>query len=792
LEKRDNEQHDPVNRLPGGSPNNSPNGQPNSAPNDAPAGAANGDTSEGGIEELHEPTIGQWLASNGFALIVVAAAIGYVLWKFDAEGIWAIIKALIGLSFVIFIHELGHFLAAKWCDVNVTTFSIGFGPVIPGCWFKWGETIYKLALFPLGGYVQMVGQVDGDEASDGSEDDPRSFRNKTVGQRMLIISAGVIMNVVLAIACFIIVYQGAGKDRTAAVIGSVEADSPAYQAGVRPGMQVLQIGETKDPVFEDLLVAVVFTDHGEKVRFVGKRPGDETALDVMLEPRLEASDTRPIIGVGPSNSLEMVDRRLLGSGRPRPAVYDSPADRASGPPFEYGDRVIATTDPDDPSKITELPMDPRSQERPQRDYFEFTRRMERLAGKDVVIRVRRAGREDTADIHVRPAFHQSLGVRMQMGEIAAIRNGSPAEKAGLRAPDKVKKLEGDLIVGVGVPQSWADGNVKYKTLFDEKNLDPERLPHQLRHWFGQSENSQAPRKLQLHVRRHREPDGGQQYEKKTIEVDWDEGWRFDKEVPLREKSPFALPELGLAYHIKPVVAGVLDGHIENNPLKAGDNLKQIRIEIYGDGAEHDGRPTTVEFDKANWAYVWYLLNHGRFGNSTPVKNIKLTVQRDKETIEVELTPVADEAWPLAERGLIFSSDERRQKADGITDAVALGLKDTHKSMMQVVHTLGGMFKGRLSVKNLGGPITIATTAYSIAGYDFWEFVFFLGLISINLAVINFLPIPVLDGGHMVFLIYEKLRGKPASENVRVGATYAGLAIILTLMVFVIWLDIGRF
>jgi regulator of sigma E protease len=775
LEKRENEQPEPVNRLPGSSANNSPNGQPHSAQSN----------SEGGIEELHEPSIGQWLASNGFSLIVVAAAIGYVLWNFDADGIWAIVKALIGLSFVIFIHELGHFLAAKWCDVNVTTFSIGFGPVIPGCWFKRGETIYKLALFPLGGYVQMVGQVDGDESSDGSEEDPRSFRNKTVGQRMLIISAGVIMNVVLAIACFIIVYQGNGKDRIAAVVASVEADSPAYAAGVRPGMEVLQIGEVRDPTFDDLLVAVVFTDEGEKVKFVGKRPGDEKALEAMLEPRLDATDTRPIIGVGPSYRLETVDRRSLGRKRPRPAVYDSPADHASGPAFEPGDRVIATTDPDDPTKVTELPMDPRSKERPQRDYFEFTRRMALLAGKDITIRVRRAGKEDTADIKVGPAFHQSLGVRMQMGQIAALRGGSPAEQAGLRAPDKVKKLEGDLIVGVGVPESWAEDKLTFKTLVDEKTLDPERLPHQ-------SENSQAPRKVQLHVRRHREPDGGQQYEKKTIEVDWDESWRFDKEVPLREKSPFAVPELGLAYQIKPVVAGVLDGHIADNPLKAGDNLKKLQIVTYGDTAEDEGRPTTVDFDSAHWPFVWYVLNHGRFGNATPVKNLKLTVQRDKETVEVELTPVLDQDWPLAERGLIFDTDQRLQKADGIADAIALGLKDTHRSMMQVVLTLRGMIKGRLSVKNLGGPITIATTAYSIAGYDFWEFVFFLGLISVNLAVINFLPIPVLDGGHMVFLIYEKLRGKPASENVRVGATYAGLAIILTLMVFVIWLDIGRF
>jgi len=68
---------------------------------------------------------------------------------------------------------------------------------------------------------------------------------------------------------------------------------------------------------------------------------------------------------------------------------------------------------------------------------------------------------------------------------------------------------------------------------------------------------------------------------------------------------------------------------------------------------------------------------------------------------------------------------------------------------------------------------IGTVAFHIAGRDFWEFLFFLGLISVNLAVVNFLPIPVLDGGHMVFLIYEKIRGKQAPESVRVAATYAG-------------------
>ena len=147
---------------------------------------------------------------------LLAVALVALFRKFGLEGMLSIALVAVGLGFVIFIHELGHFAVAKWCDVHVETFSIGFGPAIPGCSFQRGETTYKIAWFPLGGYVKMVGE--GAE-SEEDEDDPRSFRNKSVWQRMAIISAGVIMNVILAVICFVVVFQGPkGKDRQAAVL----------------------------------------------------------------------------------------------------------------------------------------------------------------------------------------------------------------------------------------------------------------------------------------------------------------------------------------------------------------------------------------------------------------------------------------------------------------------------------------------------------------------------------------------------------------------------------------------
>jgi len=104
--------------------------------------------------------------------------------------------------------------------------------------------------------------------------------------------------------------------------------------------------------------------------------------------------------------------------------------------------------------------------------------------------------------------------------------------------------------------------------------------------------------------------------------------------------------------------------------------------------------------------------------------------------------------------------------------------------------LKSLVKGDISFnKNTTGPFRIATTAYNVAGDSLPKFILFLAILSVNLAVINFLPIPVLDGGHMVFLLYEKFRGRPAPESVRVAATFAGVAVICSLMLYVIVLDV---
>ena len=162
------------------------------------------------------------------------------------------VKIAVGLGLVIFIHELGHFLLAKWNGVKVEKFSIGFGPTLFG--FRRGETEYVMAALPLGGFVKMLGEGPEDEASKST--DPRAYPNKSVSARMAIISAGVIMNVFLAFGCFVFYYANPRVEQPP-VLGVVSAGSPAYEAGLRPGDEIVAIDGRRDLGFADLLEKVV-------------------------------------------------------------------------------------------------------------------------------------------------------------------------------------------------------------------------------------------------------------------------------------------------------------------------------------------------------------------------------------------------------------------------------------------------------------------------------------------------------------------------------------------------------
>ena len=171
------------------------------------------------------------------------------------------------------------------------TFSLGFGPALPGCSFRYGETTYKIAILPLGGYVQMVG-----EGADADEDEnyPRSYKNKTVLQRMLIISAGVFMNVLLGCVCFVVVYQFHGVPMPPAAVWRMDAGSPAWKAGIPTGAVFTEIGGTRNPNFETLkeAVALILVERLSSHGVPDARRPESVENDAALRPRRDAGDSQ--------------------------------------------------------------------------------------------------------------------------------------------------------------------------------------------------------------------------------------------------------------------------------------------------------------------------------------------------------------------------------------------------------------------------------------------------------------------------------------------------------------------
>jgi regulator of sigma E protease len=155
-------------------------------------------------------------------------------------------------------------------------------------------------------------------------------------------------------------------------------------------------------------------------------------------------------------------------------------------------------------------------------------------------------------------------------------------------------------------------------------------------------------------------------------------------------------------------------------------------------------------------------------------------------IPIRPEPVAD--WFYPGRGLQLDVDVVPIPPMPLADALNRAGSETLEVMGSFYTLLQRLFEGQVGTKGLSGPIRIAKTMYDFAGVNLVEFLWFLGFISINLAVVNFLPIPPLDGGRMVFLIGEAVRGRPLPDSWQALPTYLGIFFLLALMVFVLIQD----
>ena len=225
-----------------------------------------------------------------------------------------IIPFLFVLTIIVFFHELGHFLVARWCGIKVLVFSIGFGPELLGFNDRHG-TRWKISAIPLGGYVKFFGDENAASVPDTNaiaamKPDERkvSFFHKSVWARIAVVAAGPIANFLLAIAIFATIFWVYGKQETAARIGEVAAGSPAAAAGFQADDVVLSINGNPINSFREMKVIVAFSAE-RPLDIVVDRGGAHVTLHAT--PRLGTEKDKENAGLG-----------LLGVIQKKPAPED--------------------------------------------------------------------------------------------------------------------------------------------------------------------------------------------------------------------------------------------------------------------------------------------------------------------------------------------------------------------------------------------------------------------------------------------------------------------------------------
>lgn len=280
----------------------------------------------------------------------------------------SVTKGIILLGVLVFIHELGHFFTAKWLGVGVLKFSLGFGKKIIGR--KRGATEYQIAAIPLGGYVKLLGESPDEEVPESEKS--RAFTGQSVLRRTLIVVAGPVMNFILALVIFPLVFmigiQQPSYLSSKPIIGWVEPDSAAAEQGFRPGDLITTINGKSIQTWESLTTRTL-TSPGEELTIEFDRDGN--LMSKKLVPSSAPDTGAGIAGFQPAIPKMLVSRVIEGG----------PAAEAG---VKGGDFILSV------SGVF------------QQDYLEMRRLIERSGGKALVVEIGRG--EDVLSLTVTPVL----------------------------------------------------------------------------------------------------------------------------------------------------------------------------------------------------------------------------------------------------------------------------------------------------------------------------------------------------------------------------------------------------
>lgn len=799
------------------------------------------------------------------------------------KSAWSLLLVVLGFSLVVFVHELGHFLAAKWAKVRVDKFCIGFGPELFG--FTWGETRYGFNILPLGGYVKMLGQEDFAVDKSGElkvKDEQGSFTNKTVGQRMVIVSAGVIMNLVFA-AVGMMILMMVGTQTAPSVVGAVAAGTPASRAGLRSGDRILAINGDPMNTFEDVMMRIVLSDPGEVLEFDVQRDGKLVSPRPRVLPEFKEEQQVRQVGLSPGWSKTVM------------VVFGPPDARYADNELQPNDRLVAVVNGDQRTEIRSMGDATDALSRasggqvtfevvrpasPSKEGERFDPSSEDTPGKSLTVRTRSqwyAQTEKTGD----PLSASLLGLlpRMKAGivepkgaaDLADVKLGDTiVSLGGTEYPNAVefsKLIEAsddrDITLVVRRPRAAnpkaglsADA-VRFVIKVREALLEAARqdlksahelvhalvsesgLPHQDKTAiFQAAANAKSPADWLKWL------EGADQH---TLTLRPKRKWKLfgatqaqigmTKDLP--EDDRLFIADIAEKIGDRPSPAavakiprGAVILRVDGSPVESWGDLTEALRAAAGRDARVDFRVgldyRTAAFpvpdsivtalklpvgariqsiagaDKIevaggdqlrtyflpDWQAVRELLRKNA-GKTVPVKWTDADGQSHEAPFAA--TEAGIDPWPMRigymPQFFCYPMTMPLRITNPIK-ALAYGIKKTYYFTWQVLQSIRHIaFTRQVGIEKVSGPVGIARIGMVAAEMDWTSLLLFLCMISANLAVINALPMPIVDGGLFFFLLLEKIRGEPVSLKTQAATQLIGIVLIAGVFLLVTLQDI---
>ncbi|MCC6426874.1 MAG: site-2 protease family protein [Phycisphaerales bacterium] len=709
-----------------------------------------------------------------------------------------LLLVILGFGFIVFLHELGHFLAARWAGIRVLSFALGFGPAMVSFrkglgWRRGGSereylailnaqaagvttiegagplpaavgispTEYRLNWLPFGGYVRMLGQDDLNPGAVSAARD--SYQSTPVWKRMIVISAGVIANIVSAAIMFVMVFM-IGLKTEPAKIGDVQPGSPAAitypingdragitDPGLKPGDVVLAVNGQKPNSFNDLVLATAMARRGDAVGLSIHRSGIATPLEFDLTPRQSTVTNLLDIGIGPalSGSLPQARNELeerlgtdtltkLGLPGVKPGMalvrigaqtdvrsahdLDEAVRASRGSPIEVefaspaGERVIAKI-PTRAELQTDLVVRSDESVVPVRHIVGLTPVMGIREAQEIA---KEQGLRD-GDIFARLGAIEYPSIAQGMQEIK--------RNAGKKVPIVVLRRKGSEWIEIPL-EAKVSGKGTIGFFVGESDADTALL-------------AVPPEQLRPAV-----------------------------QIGSAKPEMFRPPAVGIIDHPGSRITAV-NGIPVETLTQVRDLLRTAAISALAETQRGVTARLTIEPPRAA----------GQPGQARPTSEVDLTLK------ESELRALASLTWTSPVGSWIFEPEQMVLKATGPLAALDLGLAETRRVMMTTYLTFARLFQGTVKVEHLKGPVGIAHIGTRLADRGLVWLLFFMALISVNLAVINFLPLPIVDGGQFIFLTLEGIRGRPVPIPIQNAVSLAGIALIGSVFLIVTFNDI---